>query len=72
MAAVVTGDRVTLVDCATGRHLATLQHPAPEAVHTAVFSPDSSRLAVTTLKGSVQVWNLRLLRDSLHRLGLDW
>jgi hypothetical protein len=72
MAAVKVGDRMVLVECATGRMLVTLQHPAPQPVSTAAFSPDGTKLAVSTCEGTVQLWDLRLLKQELTALGLRW
>ncbi len=39
----------------------------------AIFSPDGSRLVVTTHDGpAVHVWDLRAIRRHLARMGLDW
>jgi tetratricopeptide (TPR) repeat protein len=39
----------------------------------AAFSPDGSRLVITTQDGpAVHVWDLRAIRRHLARIGLDW
>ena len=39
----------------------------------ASFSPDGSRLVVTTNDGpAVHVWDLRAIRRHLAEMGLDW
>jgi serine/threonine protein kinase/WD40 repeat protein len=66
------GDR--LVDPATGQTLATLADPElhPQPIFLPVFTPDGTRLiGVGTGKG-VRVWDLRLIREHLAEMGLDW
>ena len=42
-------------------------------VGCATFSPDGSRLVVTTNDGpAVHVWDLRAIRKHLAEMGLDW
>jgi signal transduction histidine kinase len=36
-----------------------------------VYSPDGTKLAVAT-EGNLQIWNLRLLREQLRAMNLDW
>ena len=36
------------------------------------FSPDGDRLAVATNGDHVQLWDLRLIRQQLAAMGLDW
>ena len=62
-----------LVECATGHTLARFENPDQfEAMH-ATFSPDGSRLIVSTHDGpSVHVWDLRAIRRRLAGMGLDW
>jgi WD40 repeat protein/Flp pilus assembly protein TadD len=62
-----------LVETETGRTLARLESPELCAAQWATFSPDGSRLVVTTNEGpAVHVWDLRAIRRSLVELGLDW
>ena len=63
---------VQLVDPTTGRALATLQAPEPRQVSWLCFSPDGDRLAVATTGDHVQLWDLRLIRQQLAAMGLDW
>ena len=61
-----------LVETETGRTLARLESPEP-SVGWPVFSPDGSRLVVTTNAGqAVHVWDLRTIRRQLLAMGLDW
>jgi WD40 repeat protein len=62
-----------LVKTQTGRTLARLESPDLCGVAWATFSPDGSRLVVTTGDGpAVHVWDLRAIRRHLARMGLDW
>ena len=62
-----------LLEIETGRTLARLRSPDLCAVKWATFSPDGSRLVVTTDDGpAVHVWDLRAIRRRLVELGLDW
>jgi tetratricopeptide (TPR) repeat protein len=62
-----------LVETETGRTLARLESPDLCAAQWATFSPDGSRLVVTTNEGpAVHVWDLRAIRRRLAEMGLDW
>jgi WD40 repeat protein len=67
-------DRVNLrlVDWRTGEELAVL--PVPESQNLAgyQFSPDGRYVAAVTVRGTVQLWDLLLLRACLRKAGLDW
>jgi hypothetical protein len=63
---------IRLVKTQTGRTLARLESPDLCRVY-ATFSPDGSKLVVTTDDGpAVHVWDLRAIRRHLARMGLDW
>jgi serine/threonine protein kinase/WD40 repeat protein len=62
-----------LVETETGRTLARLESPDLFAAGWPTFSPDGSRLVVTTPDGpAVHVWDLRAIRKTLFKMGLDW
>ncbi len=64
---------IRLVDNETGRTLARLKSPDLCAVTTAAFSPDGSKLVLSTQDGpAVHVWDLRAIRKHLAGMGLDW
>jgi tetratricopeptide (TPR) repeat protein len=53
--------------------LARLESPDLCAMAGATFSPDGSRLVVTTPEGpAVHIWDLRAIRKRLAAMGLDW
>jgi hypothetical protein len=59
-----------LVEVATGRELARFEDPDWD-VEQVAMSPDGARL-VATHKAGLRVWDLRLIRAGLGKLGLDW
>ncbi len=62
-----------LVEAETGRTIARLTSPDLGEAWAATFSPDGSRLVVSTRDGpAVHVWDLRAIRLRLAGLGLDW
>jgi WD40 repeat protein len=62
---------ILLRDLGSGGTLATL--PSPGLVQDLAFSPDDTQLAVTH-SGSHEllVWDLRLVRQQVAKMGLDW
>ena len=63
---------IRLVETETGRTLARLESP-DLCRGWPVFSPDGSRLVVSTPDGSAaHVWDLRTIRRHLVAMGLDW
>src|SRR5947209_19498292 len=66
----VWGSHYRLVEFPTGRELARLED-ADRHAHSAVFTPDGTRLVGLANTGVV-VWDLRRLRAGLAELGLDW
>jgi serine/threonine protein kinase/WD40 repeat protein len=74
MVAVPAGTQIRLVKAATGRTLATLEDPNLEQAVHPVFTPDGTRLLAHTngkVRG-VRVWDLRLIRQQLADMRLDW
>ena len=63
---------VHLLEAATGRLLATLEPPDAAEISALAFAADGSRLAVSTSVGPVHLWDLRVLRQELAALKLDW
>jgi WD40 repeat protein len=71
--AVVTGSfSVTLLDAATWDPLVRLPSPDGEHLLPLTFTPDGTRLVVSTSDGLVHLWDLRLIREQLREPGLDW
>ncbi len=63
---------VRLVETSSGRELATLDPTQFEEVYDLRFSPDGGLLAVASSTAGVRVWDLRLLRQRLAAVQLDW
>jgi tetratricopeptide (TPR) repeat protein len=63
-----------LVELQSGRTLARFDSPDQHAVKNATFSPDGTRLVVTTSESPdcVHVWDLRIVRRRLAEMKLDW
>jgi serine/threonine protein kinase/WD40 repeat protein len=59
---------VRLLDPSSGAELATL----PAAGPPVCFSPDGRRLVTLGDNFALDVWDLRLIREQLDALGLDW
>ena len=62
-----------LVETQTGTTLAHLECPTIQVAASVAFSPDGSKLVVSTEdKPAVHVWDLRMIRRHLVGMGLDW
>jgi len=71
MALIVPGG-VRLFEQVTNRQIATLEDPTLDPSVHLTFSPDGSKLITVTLSNGIHVWDLRLIRAHLKKLGLDW
>jgi hypothetical protein len=71
-ALTLSAQTIRLFDTQTGREFATLEAPEPETLGGLAFSPDDSALAATTSSGSIHLWDLRLIRQELAAMNLDW
>jgi WD40 repeat protein/tRNA A-37 threonylcarbamoyl transferase component Bud32/Tfp pilus assembly protein PilF len=64
---------IHLKELATGRTVATLEDPLGDRATWLGFSPDGTQLAVTAAYNRcVHVWDLRLIRQRLKEMRLDW
>ncbi len=64
---------VKLSDPKTGRAIATLDDPNQDRTPVAAFTPDGTRLVCMGPESeSFHIWDLRLIRESLKGVGLDW
>ena len=71
LVALRTADReLSLVDQDSWETVAVL--PIPLYTTSVAFSPDGSKLAVSTEKLGIKVWDLALLREGLSAMNLDW
>jgi WD40 repeat protein len=64
---------IRLVETETNREVARLTGPEPMWYLPACFTPDGTKLIATCTSGkAIYIWDLRLLRQELAELGLDW
>jgi WD40 repeat protein len=63
---------VRLIDPATCREIATLAPANAQIISSIRFSSDGSQLAASAETHTIQVWDLRLIRQRLAEMGLDW
>ena len=64
---------VLLLDPDSGREYARLEDPNQDRANTLTFSRDGTQLVATTNDShSIHVWDLRIVRERLAKLGLDW
>jgi serine/threonine protein kinase/WD40 repeat protein len=64
---------VQLKDVATARTVARLEDPHGDRAGWMSFTPDGTQLVVTSpLARAVHIWDLRLIRQRLGEMGLDW
>jgi WD40 repeat protein len=69
--AVRAGSSVRLVDVVTGTDLALLEPPESGEHFSLCFVADDTRLVVGG-SSPQRVWDLRLIRERLSAMGLDW
>jgi WD40 repeat protein len=67
-----SGDRIRLVEIATGTELVTLEPPRAFGLGFVLFSPDGRFLAGCGSREQVAIWDLPELRAELGKLQLDW
>jgi WD40 repeat protein len=73
MAAIAaTSHLIRLVDPGTGREFASLEGYDSQAVGNMAFSPDGTQLAMSGWNHPTQLWDLRLIRNQLGAMGVDW
>jgi WD40 repeat protein len=64
---------IRLLESTTGREVARLTGPEPTAYRPLCFTPDGTRLvAACSSDTALYVWDLRLIRQQLKELDLDW
>jgi serine/threonine protein kinase/WD40 repeat protein len=72
MARTMDGNKIQLLETLTEKPLATLEAPDSTSLGAFQFSPDGSHLAVMQQDLQVQIWDLRLIRQDLKAMHLDW
>jgi serine/threonine protein kinase/WD40 repeat protein len=64
---------VQCFDPETGRKLIRFEAPYQDRSNWLAFTPEGTRLVASCYeKRCIHVWDLRLIRQELHDLGLDW
>jgi hypothetical protein len=71
-AAVPVSAGLGLREITTGREIATLEAPNLDPIDQTLFTPDGTKLVTITFGKGLRVWDLRLIRGELKKLGLDW
>ncbi|HXY36142.1 MAG TPA: WD40 repeat domain-containing serine/threonine-protein kinase [Planctomycetaceae bacterium] len=72
LAAVPTQAGLRLLETASGREVAVLEDPNPDSILVVLFTPDGTKLITVNEFKGIHVWDLRLIRQALKDLGLDW
>ena len=72
MVAIKQLNRVELLATDSWKPIASFIPPDPQVVTWPAFSADDRHLAIATAQDLVQLWDLKLIRSQLARLGLDW
>jgi WD40 repeat protein len=63
---------IQLFDLGTLRELATLSTADMQPITWFCFNPDGTKLAAAAEDHTIQLWDLRSIREQLSVLGLDW
>jgi hypothetical protein len=63
---------VRLLALPSGQELGTLEAPDPWPISSLRFTPDAAHLVVAGGTRFIHVWDLRLLRENLVAMKLDW
>jgi WD40 repeat protein len=66
------GQKILLLETLTEKPLATLEPLESPWVQKFQFSPDGAKLAVAQNDQQVELWDLRLIRQELAQMHLDW
>ena len=72
MARLLDGHKIQLLETSTEKPLATLEAPGSITIVRFQFSPDGGHLAAMQMDQQVQLWDLRLIRQELAQMHLDW
>jgi serine/threonine protein kinase/WD40 repeat protein len=66
------GHKIQLLETSTEKTLAILDAPGTLDMTKCQFSPDGSQLAAVQSDQQLQLWDLRLIRQELAQMHLDW
>ena len=70
--AAVHGSEIQVLKVPNCEMVATLRVPTTAHIGSISFSPDGARLAAVEWGGQIDFWDLRLIRQDLKKLNLDW
>ena len=70
--AIPTNAGIRLFDSTTGHEIATLEDPSLDFAQQILFTPDASKIVAINANTGIRVWDLRLIRQHLTSMGLDW
>src|SRR5262249_4355450 len=63
---------VRLYDAASGHPLADLEAPNSKPITSLAFNEDGTQLVACESRDALRVWDLRVIRQQLAGMGLDW
>ena len=66
------GQKILLLETLAEKPLATLEPLGSPTLQNFQFSPDGAKLAVVQNDQQVEIWDLRLIRQELAQMHLDW
>ena len=72
LAVGISRTAVQLVETASGKELAMIEAPERLVISWIAFDSDGTQLAVALKTGPIQLWDLRLIRQKLASMNLDW
>jgi serine/threonine protein kinase/WD40 repeat protein len=72
LAAVHSINEIQILKVPSCEKIATLRAPVVVHLRCLGFSPDGTRLAACDWSGQIDVWDLRLTREELRKMNLDW
>jgi WD40 repeat protein len=66
------GNVVRLYDAPSGQPLADLEAPNSRQINSLEFNSDGTQLVACQARDALRVWDLRVIRQQLAGMGLDW
>jgi WD40 repeat protein len=73
LAAISKAGTIDLVDLAHREMVANLECPLPLDIRALSITPDGTRILLTGREGHIlHIWDLRVVRENLAAIGLDW
>jgi hypothetical protein len=72
LAVVDSGRFIILMDSGSMEVLARFEAPARHSIARLLFAPDGQHLVAVCTNDRLQSWDVRLIREQLARMNLDW